>query len=288
MRADLSDTAVRDAVYALFDTSFGRLSERIALAGRMGAVWHDVSTAFAAFDGDTAVAHTGVIEIPMVIGGERRTVAGVHAVCTRPGYRGRGYSRAVLTAALAHVDQHYDLAILATEIPGLYERFGFRTVTENVFVPALAAVRTGRAARRLSADRASDVQLAHDLLARREPVSHIIASVDSGWLLLIDEALASFGLRRLYYAEELDAIVAFELRERTLVLIDVVAPVLPALDAVLRCIPEPFDNVELMITPDRLWDGACELRPSDPRDLLMVRGRFGVKQPFMLSQLARC
>ena len=51
-----------------------------------------------------------------------------------------------------------------------------------------------------------------------------MASVDSGWLLLIDEALASSGLRRLYHAAGLDAIVAFEMRGRTLVLIDVIRP----------------------------------------------------------------
>jgi GNAT superfamily N-acetyltransferase len=289
MRVDYSDEQVRLAVYHLFDTSFDRLSTRIALAESVGAVWHEVSTAFVDFIGDVAVSHVGVIEIPMVVAGVQRTVAGVHAVCTRPGHRGQGRSNAVLGEALRHIDDRYDLAVLATEIPGFYEPFGFRVVEESLFeVPRASAGAASKAVRAIEASDPDDLDLVYALLRERQPVSNVFASLDPGWLFLIDEVLTSWGLRRLHFAPELDAILAYEVRNGTLCLLDIVAREIPPLDAVLKCIPDPFERVTLLFTPDRVWDGELLLLPSDPSDRLMVRGDFPVREPCALTPLARC
>lgn len=292
MHADLSDERVRARVYDLFDTSFDRLSKRIRIAESFGALWHEVSTAFirtARAGGGAPVAHVGVIEIPMMIAGHRRLVAGVHAVCTHPDHRGQGHARAALTQALNWIDARYDLAILTTEIADFYAQFGFRTVPESVFEIGSLRAR-GRAAPSRPVDEADgrDLDRVWRLLSRREPVSNVLASLDSGWLFLIDEALASWGLRRLYYAEDLDAVLAFEVHGSTLTLLDIVASRLPTLESVLERVPAEFDRVELLFTPDRVWSGPVALRPWDPADRLMVRGEFPVTEPFMLTPLARC
>lgn len=105
MQADFADARVRRAIYELLDTSFHELSPRIMLAERLGARWPEVSTPFVVFDGDVAVTHVGVLAAPMVIAGRPRIVAGVHAVCTRPGYRGRGFSRHVMEEALEYASR---------------------------------------------------------------------------------------------------------------------------------------------------------------------------------------
>jgi predicted N-acetyltransferase YhbS len=292
MKVDLADSAVRSATYGLLDTSFSGLSARIAIAADLGAVWHEVSTAFVAFVDGEAVAHTGVIEIPMVIAGRPRKVAGVHAVCTRPGHRGRGHARAVITEALHYVDSRYDLAVLTAGVPDIYTRFGFRPVAETVFdltptsLPPVAV--HADTARRLSQHDSTDLRVTHRLLAAREPVSPVVASIDPGWLFLIDEVLASWGMRRVYHAASLDALIVFEMEAGTLRIFDIVAARLPPLAAILRCIPEPFERVETYFAPDRLEARVAGTRPGDPTDCLMVRGEFDVSVPFMLSPLARC
>lgn len=287
MRLDYSDPRLRRRVYDLLDTSFHRLSERIRIATEAGAPWHEISTAFVAWDGELAVAHAGVLSIPMVVEGERRTVAGVHAVCTRPEYRGRGLMRQVMEEALAHVDEHFDAALLDGE-PGLYTRYGFRFAPERVFVVRPPPLPSRRPARRLSIGSDEDRALAWRLLEGREPVSDKLAPVDPGWLLVTDEALASFGFSRLYHAEDLDALLAFDHRGRTLRLLDVAAPALPSLAELLATVPAPFEEVEVHFTPDKVWDGPLSTRDPHPDDTLMLRGDLDPTGDFILSPLARC
>src|SRR6185295_16167795 len=60
----------------------------VALADSLGFSWAEVSTPFVHYAGDRAVAHVGVIELPLVIGGRQRMVASIHGVCTDPDHRG--------------------------------------------------------------------------------------------------------------------------------------------------------------------------------------------------------
>ncbi|WP_234020906.1 GNAT family N-acetyltransferase [Streptomyces sp. 142MFCol3.1] len=48
------------------------------------------------------VAHTGLLRIPLSIGGTRRDVMGVGGVAVAPDLRGRGLARLVVTAAVDH------------------------------------------------------------------------------------------------------------------------------------------------------------------------------------------
>ena len=83
-------------------TLFGRvwrsLPPAAERAGALGFRWTDVSTPFVRWDGDRAIAHVGVIEVPLLLGGRRVRVGSIHAVCTDPDLRGRGHGRAVVTA----------------------------------------------------------------------------------------------------------------------------------------------------------------------------------------------
>jgi predicted N-acetyltransferase YhbS len=290
MKADYDDATIRRAIYDLYDTSFGRLSERIAISDGLGAVWHEVSTAVVALEDERPVSHVGVIEIPMVVNGQSRVVAGIHAVCTHPDHRGRGLSSALIREALQHADQRTDTAILATSITGFYTTFGFRLVPENRFVIGWTGAHDPEAPppRKLSADDPADVRILFDLLERRTHVSDIIAAVDPGWLFVIDEVLHSRGFERLYLFADLDAVVAFEISGRTLVLLDIVAPEPVPLDRIIPRIGTDFDTIETLFTPDRTWDGPVSLAPGDPDDCLMARGNLAVAAPCALSQLARC
>jgi hypothetical protein len=94
----------------------------------------------------------------------------------------------------------------------------------------------------------------------------------------------------LSYAADLDAVLAYAVRDRTLRLYDVVATRMPSLAQVLAQVPEEYDRVEVYFTPDRL---AADLAP-EPHvvggdEILMVRGPWPIEgEPFMLPVPARC
>ncbi|MBC8068288.1 MAG: GCN5-related N-acetyltransferase, partial [Deltaproteobacteria bacterium] len=71
----------------LLASHWAMLRPAIPEAARLGARWEQMSTAFVEREDGVAVAHAGVLWIPMVIDGEARPVAGVHAVCTAATHR---------------------------------------------------------------------------------------------------------------------------------------------------------------------------------------------------------
>ncbi|MET8011408.1 GNAT family N-acetyltransferase [Streptomyces sp. NPDC005271] len=83
------------------------------------------------------VAHTGLLRLPVSIGGARTEVVGVGGVAVAPDLRGRGLARLVMTAALDHArtmgPQH---GILFCRLPlvSLYQRLGWRVVEGDVQV----------------------------------------------------------------------------------------------------------------------------------------------------------
>jgi GNAT superfamily N-acetyltransferase len=71
---------------------------------------------------------------PLRLLGEDRVVAGIHAVCVDPEARGRGLGRRCMEAALAWIDERFDLAKLSTAIPAFYGRWGFSVLPTHQFI----------------------------------------------------------------------------------------------------------------------------------------------------------
>ena len=69
---------------ALLGRVWPALPPAIARAEALGFWWADVSTAFARHEGPRAIAHVGVIALPLILDGRPCTVASIHAVCTDP------------------------------------------------------------------------------------------------------------------------------------------------------------------------------------------------------------
>ena len=143
--------------------------------------------------------------------------------------------------------------------------------------------------RRLSDTRAEDVDLVHAAFAGRTPVSHVLGVGAAGPLFVMDEVFGRRGFARLWYAADLDAVVACDLDdEHVLQIYDVVARELPSVADIVARVPGRVDTVELMFVPDRLG-GRWATRPLAPPDVFMVKGTFvSTSQPLVLPPLARC
>jgi hypothetical protein len=173
-----------------------------------------------------------------------------------------------MEAALAWALPRFDLLELTTSAPELYEPFGFRRVPLSRFrIDQPGGGRGG--ATPVRPDDPADLARLHALLAERAPVSEICAPRDPGWLLGIDEVLGDPDLGDLRWLDDLDALVAWSLRDGLLVVYDIVARELPPLADVLDHAP-PHHGVELTFTPDR-FDCAPRIVCGPTEDVYMVR-----------------
>jgi GNAT superfamily N-acetyltransferase len=278
------DPAARAAIHRLFDSVWPKLPERLEIARRAGADWHAVSTPFARFEGGEALAHVGVITIPMVHDGTPVKVAGIHAVGCHPGHRGRGHIRALLDEALTSLD--VPTAQLTTHSPRVFEGAGFRSVSQTASVVRLPAARMP--VRKLSVSDAADVALVHRLCSTRTPLSHRLGVTEPGWLLIIDEVLEQWGFERLHYSAELDALLAFGVSDQAkLELLDVVAAELPPLERILACLPAGHETARVLFALDRFEADAIRTEPAWPDFFVMVRGPYP-EGPAVLPVLAHC
>jgi predicted N-acetyltransferase YhbS len=282
---------------ALFGRVWRTLPAAAERAGALGFRWTDVSTPFVRWDGRyRAIAHVGVIEVPLVLEGRRVRVGSVHAVCTDPDLRGRGLCRALLEEALAFCDARYETVMLTTLIPDLYAKFGFRTLQEHAYARALSSSRSAPAMpalRGLSADVPDDVALLRRLLAERVAVSTRVGSREAGTVLVVALLLTWGDFSRVHYHEALDVVTVHEVHDRTLVLYDVVGRTIPPIDRLTESLDA--DRVVVLFPPERLGDGFVA-EPWDPArtqslgygddTVLMARGPFA-ESPFMLQPLSR-
>jgi ribosomal protein S18 acetylase RimI-like enzyme len=267
-------------------------------AEALGFAWAAVSTPFVRREDGRIVGHVGVIELPLVAAGRPVRVGSIHAVCTDPEQRRRGLGKLLMEQALAACDQRYDTVVLTTEIPEFYAQFGFRAVREHVFSRALPAPSRRRSpGGRVLTEAPDDVRLLRRLLAGRAPVSDRLGSLEEGTVFVI-ALLATWGdVSRVHYHAALDVVTVHEVRERTLVLYDVVGATVPTLDALAAAIGADADRVVTFFSPDRLGQG-FEAEPWDPARAaahgdtsfagLMVRGPLaGEGGAFMLPPLSR-
>ncbi len=251
----------------------------------LGAAWEDASTPFVRFEDGRLVAHVGVLEIPMRLGGKDILVGGIHAVATRPGFRRRGYYRQLMEAVLDYCAGRYETLLLSTGQPELYEPFGFRVVAEHAFCARVAGVEGHKGFRPLDLGTEADRRLLIRLVETREPVSDLVGVTGATALFYVNECT-----RPLYYAEDLDVLACLEVEGNHLYLFDLVGPRLYPLAAVVERLGMPIEAVTVYFTPDKL---AAEVRALphvfEGDSLLMVRGQFAPEdEPFMLPRSARC
>lgn len=289
--------AVEPRLLALLGRVWPAIPPAVARADALGFSWAAVSTPFVHYEAGRAVAHVGVIELPLVIGGRQRMVASIHGVCTDADRRGRGHARALMEAALAHCRVRYGTVVLTTVIPEFYARhFGFRVVPEHAFVRPLPVTTPSVGGRRLS-ETAQDAALLTRLLAQRVPVSERLGSLDAATVFVFALLLGWGDFSRAYHHAAFDVVTVHEVVGRTLVLYDVLGAVIPPMPDLLHAVGAEIDRVVTLFVPDRLgpgfraelWDPARAQALGDASFAgLMARGALmtGV-EAFMLPLTAR-
>jgi GNAT superfamily N-acetyltransferase len=279
------DPAAWAALVALLHDTFGI---DVSIQDRFGGP-DPTSMPFAYFDANgTCVANFSAFSMPMMIDGRLVAAAGFQSGAVRPEWRGRGLYRDLMRRAFAWCDaQSFELGLLLTDKPALYEPYGFKNVPQYQFSgpPPVAAKSTGTS-RMLSLDKFADAALVKRLLHERTPVSSIFAVAAQAEMFLLNSCFDP-GIR-LSYLDQPEVVVAWKSGEADCFrLLDVAGKMIPPLSVILAALDQRPSRVEVCLPPDLLdWQGTPGPFPSYTS--LMVRGDAAnrLREPVMLSPMA--
>ena len=116
----------------------------------LGLKWADKKVHYVVRANGRLVAHAGLVDVPVTVGGRDFDTAGLGTVIVSAEHRGNGLARTVVGAAMEHARREghaYGLLFCLESRVGLYERLGWRPVDGEVTVeqpegPVVMSLRT--------------------------------------------------------------------------------------------------------------------------------------------------
>jgi len=279
------DPAAWAALAALLKDTFGI---DVSIQDRLGGP-DPTCMPFGYFNADgVCAANFSAFSMPMIIDGRPVRAAGFQSGAVRPQWRGKGLYRDLMNRAFGWCDeQGFELGILLTDKPALYEPYGFRVLPQHRFVgsaPPVATKPAGRA-RALSLDNATDIALIRHALQGRTPVSPVFAVAAQAEMFLLNSAFDA-GIR-LSLMEDWEAVVAWTSEGTMFELLDIAGKSIPPLSAILSALDQQPSHVEVCFPPGKLgWQATPEPSPFDISLMVRGDGATPLSGPVMLSPMA--
>lgn len=239
------------------------------------------------FDADgRCVANFSAFSMPMIIDGQPVKAAGYQSGAVRPEWRGRGLYRDLMQRAFERTKaEGFELDLLLTDKPALYESYGFRTLPQHVFIARTPKPeKSERAGRQLSLEAPDDLRLIKTLLQNRQPVSTRFAVVRQMEMFLLN-ACFNTAIRLTALGDE--TVIAWTFDGATFWLLDVAGKAMPSLATILSALEVEPDRIEICFSPDRL-DCDVSMEPYEGYTMLMARGKAAndIAGPILLSPMA--
>jgi len=278
------DPAAWAGLVALLQDTFGI---DVGIQDRFGGP-DPTSMPFGYFDeAGACVANFSAFSMPLMIDGRLVKAAGFQSGAVWPEWRGRGLYRDLMNRAFGWCDaQGFELGLLLTDKPALYEPYGFTVLPQHQFSgpPPVNAGPAG-SSRALLLDNPDDLALVMRVLRERTPVSAVFSVAAQAEMFLLNSHFDPD--IRLAYLDQFEAIVAWKSSETSLQLLDIAGKTVPPLSAVLAALDQRPGRIEVCFPPDQLgWQGTPE--PFVSYTSLMVRGDAAdrLTGPVMLSPMA--
>jgi GNAT superfamily N-acetyltransferase len=239
-------------------------------------------------DAGRCVANFSAFSMPLLINGEMIRATGYQSGAVRPEFRGRGLYKDLMQKAFAWAHASgSDVGLLLTDKQSLYEKFGFQVLPQHIFCgPAPDIQPIKGEVRQLNLQTLADVAIIERFLDNRQPVSNHFSIVRQKEMFLLN---AQFDPSiTLSLIPKLNAIIAWKPSQNAgLMLLDIVAPAMPPLSAILSYLNVPVKRVEVCFPTDLLgwagqpvaYEGTCSLMVSG-----IAHGTL--TQPIMLSPMA--
>jgi GNAT superfamily N-acetyltransferase len=281
----------KDTYLRFLEESFPDLKTNIERCETMGIQWE--SRPFFKKEGKTILSHVGFLDYPMLIEGRWYKVGALHAICSKMTHRGQGLASTLIQEALDWAKTQYDFVILYTEIPKFYEKLSFQPIQEYRF--HLKGRRPKGSQPLLPLSTPKDNPLLFQCFQNRAPTSNHLWVKENGNITAFNALFATYpNFWSLYYSPSLNAILSYELEDKTLHLFDIISDKIPSLDSILDQMPAEIDEIYFYFSPDLLTDQAI-IEPllydntlGDFSGYLMVHGNWPKVKPFMIPLLSRC
>lgn len=244
----------------LIDEAFPGCKEFTLNGIKFNACWNKASTPFIVTEQNEIIAHAGVWPITFMLNGKMHHSASIHGVCVKASHQGKGYFKQLMQEVMQYVKDNFESSVLFSVKPYLYKKYPYKLMLpEYDFISnenyALKLQKINSDLRELRWDNAADLNLIHESLANRVPLSNQLS-------LMGENSTAIFILnimnKRLYYSKKLAAIVVYEIFEKTLYLKEIISPNQTHLSDVTRLIlgfeDTPIDKIILQFCPDRFLE----------------------------------
>ena len=189
--------------------------------------------------------------------------------------------------AFAWIDtEGFELSILYTDKPAMYEPYGFKTVPLHKFSGPVPTAAPPAPARPLSMDNQADVALLTGLINSRAPASALFSPLSHPAMFLVN-AFWDRGIS-LSLLEAQDAVIAWRMGEGGVFqLLDIICQTVPQMRDIVAPLCPGAASVECFFSPDLLdWQAKAVI--DENRLPFMVRGDLSLlpSQPFALTPMA--
>lgn len=258
----------------------------IADQGKLyNAYWDNVSTPFVYYINNELVGHIGLIPFKLVINNQEYTGAALHGVCVKEQFRRKGIFKELMNEALLYIQKNYNLSFLFADQANIYEPFGFKRIDEYDFwVEDFNIPRCIDPVRKLDLDNKSDLQIMHDLLLKRLPISNRFGIVKETVVFTLT-ALSS----PIYFSDKNQFLISYNIKDDVLYVSDIVFTKHIDFLNIISCIPESYSKIILQFYPDNFEHLNFKPIKATPEDFIMVLDHFNLGTlPLRYPETERC
>ncbi len=215
--------------------------------------WDERYVCYSYVDGDRVVSNVSANDMTLVIDGEEKKAVQLATVMTDPDYRGKGLAASLMCKVLAEYEaKGYELFYLSANenVLDFYPRFGFERIDETLYMlPSGRTSAPQQKLRKLDMKNDGDRDIILRLSANRRPASNRFGVKNDRHILMF-YFLFVFG-EDIYYAEEDDLIIVFEIKDGTRHLYDMLSTKPFSMKNVLKQITgEEVKETVFHFTPD--------------------------------------
>jgi predicted acetyltransferase len=272
----------------LIDAVFPGCKEFALKGMQYQASWAECSTPFIIEDQGEIIAHAGVWPITLMLNGKKHQSASIHGVCVKPEHRGKGYFKQLMQEAMEYAENHFDSNLLFTEKPYLYKNYPYKIMLPEYDFILTAEIKESSQEsdlRVLNLDVQQDLNKVHHLLSNRIPLSDHFSIMDGNTLFILNTLR-----KKIHYSEKLNTIIMFEIKEKTLYIMEIISQKQHQLPEIISIIPGRFDKVILQFCPDRfLNEKNYTVKLASPECCVMTSGQFVFQEKcFRYPELYAC
>lgn len=224
--------------------------------------------------------------LPMIINHVYTKSVGIHCILPNSEYCEKDMVKHLIHNLLENINGKYENIFVFTEHPDLYTSFDFQVIPQQVMSMSYKKENIVESPlKQLNCTEEEDLQLIQEILEEGQSLSREFSSLNhqvSSYLNMKSDKWND----KLYYSNNLDAIVIYEVVDQVLKLYGVYAPIIPILDEVCAEIKEAFSEINFYFCPDQLGVENTKVKTYTSTKSLMVKGKYvkeltGYKYPIL-------